>query len=347
MRGTGAGALLALALALAAVAPARAADPAPAALEASDVHVSSAALGPASPQARAELRAAAADLADQGRPVKLAIVAGPAGAPSMRVYARRLADALGGGATLVVTAPGRPVIAVGPVAPADITRRLREERVGAIANPVDRVVRAAQLAAPPAPEDEGSGSREALILLGLAALGGAWAVAWGARREARRQRDRVFEARAAATVRLDAAGARAAALDDRPGLTPAARAELARAVASHAQAATALREARSIGDVARADGVVSEALGALARAGDAIGADQPAGDAFAGLCGADPAHGPATATAEIDAGGDPVAVCDACHEEAEAGRPPRRRLVPIGGRPAPFTEIGGDGSEPA
>ena len=56
-----------------------------------------------------------------------------------------------------MTAPGRPVIAVGPRPPADITLRLRAGAVGAVADPVDRVIRAAELAVPPPPDDAASG----------------------------------------------------------------------------------------------------------------------------------------------------------------------------------------------
>ena len=104
------------ALSLAAAAPpAGAADPAADALSARDAYASPRALGPLAPAAEAQLQEAADRLAERGQPVKLAIVAGPAGAPSMRVYARRLADEVAGEEeTLVVTAPGRAVIAVGP-----------------------------------------------------------------------------------------------------------------------------------------------------------------------------------------------------------------------------------------
>jgi hypothetical protein len=337
-RTAGGGALAVLALALTAV-PAHAADPALAALRASDAYASPRALGPAAPQAEDELSTAAARLADEGRPAKLAVVAGPVGAPSMRAYARRLARALDYRGTLVVTAPQRPVIAVGPVPPATITQGLRAEGVAAVADPVDRVVRAAQVAAPPSAEEEGSGTREILILLGLAALGAAWALAWGSRRDARRQRERMLEARAAAIVRLDAVGARAEALSENRALTPAARADVERARAAHAQVAAALRDARSVADVERVAPEVHAALAALARAGASVGEDQPADDPFAGLCGVDPAHGPAAEVAETADPGDAVAVCAGCRDEAAAGRPPHRRLIPVGGRPVPFTEV--------
>ena len=328
------------ALALAAGAPLAAADPAEDALSARDAYVSPRALGPAAPAAEAELQATADRLADRGQPARLAIVAGPAGAPSMLVYARRLAGEVAGeGETLVVTAPRRAVIAVGPRPPAEITRRLRANRVGSIADPVERAVRAAELAVPDPPDDEAWGTRAVLVLLGLAALGAAWAVAWAARRQARADRERMLEARAATAVRLDALAARAGALLERPGLPAAARAQAERAVAAHDEAAAGLRGARSAADVNRLAPAEREAAAALSRAAAAAGDEPPGDDPFAGLCAADPAHGPAVAEARIEGGEEPVAVCAACADEAAAGRPPRPRLVPIGGRPAPFTQV--------
>ncbi len=92
-------------------------------------------------------------------------------------------------------------------------------------------------------------------------------------------------------------------------------------------------------DVERVAPGVRDAAAALSRAGAAAGDERAADDPFAGLCAADPAHGPAVAEARIDGRAEPAEVCAACAEEAAAGRPPRPRLVPIGGRPAPFTEI--------
>ena len=334
------------ALALAATAPAgAAADPAVGALEAADVYVSPRALGTAAPAAAAELADAAERLAGQGRPVKLAIVAGPAGAPSMRVYARRLVQEVAPGETLVVTAPGRPVIAVGPRPPAEITRRLRAAGVGAIADPVDRVIRAAELAAPAPLDDESYGTRAILVLLGLAALGAAWAVAWGARRQGRAERERMLEARAAAAVRLDAVAARGGALMERPDLPPAARADAEGAVAAHDAAAAELQAVSRAEDVERIAPRIDEAIAALSRACAAVGEPAPDHDPFAGLCAADPAHGPAVAEARIDGQAEPAEVCAACADQAAAGSPLRPRLIPIGGRPAPYTEVHPDRPE--
>ena len=338
------GATVLAVLAVAGAAFAAAVDPAADALSSRDAYVSPRALGPAAPAADAELRDAAERLDLKGQPVKLAIVAGPAGAPSRRRYARRLAEAVTDErTTLVVTAPGRPVVAAGPRSPADITRRLRAGGVGAVANPVDRVIRAAELAVPPPPDDAGSGTRAVLVMFGLAALGAAWAVAWAARRRASGDRERMLEARAAAIVRLDAAAARAGHVLARPDLRPAARAEAQRAMTDHDEAAESLKGARSVAVVEAVAPGVRRALAAASRAEAAAGEEPHPDDPFEGLCAADPAHGPAVAEAVLEGGEVPVGVCARCAEEAAEGRPPRRRLVPIGGRPAPFTEIDAEG----
>ena len=181
------------------------ADPAAGALEAADVYVSPRALG----AGRAGRRGRAGARPPSGSPARAGrsswpIVAGPAGAPSMRSTRGAWPRTSPASETLVVTAPGAAVIAVGPRPPAEITRCRAPSGRGAIADPVDRVVRAAELAVPAPPDDEASGTRAALILLGLAALGAAWAVAWAARRQGRAERERMLEARAAAAVRLDA-----------------------------------------------------------------------------------------------------------------------------------------------
>jgi hypothetical protein len=135
--------VLAGALSLAGAPAALGADPALGALRAGDAYASPRVLGESALEARAQLAETAARLRAERRPVKLAVVAGPVGSPSMRAYARRLSAELGGTETLVVTAPGRAVVAVGPRPPAQITRALRAERVGRIANPVERVIAAA------------------------------------------------------------------------------------------------------------------------------------------------------------------------------------------------------------
>ena len=67
----------------------------------------------------------------------------------MPVYVRRLKAQLGYDGTLVVTTRGRTIAAAGPRATAEMTRALRAEAVGRISDPVARLARAADVAAPP------------------------------------------------------------------------------------------------------------------------------------------------------------------------------------------------------
>ena len=321
-----------LALALGAVAsPAVAADPAREVLAHADVYASPRALGAGTADARRRLELAVAELAAEGRPVKLAVVPGPAGTSSMLLYARRLARAVGITDTLVVSAPGRGVAAVGPLSPAETTRLLRAARVGAVADPVDRAIAGARAAAP-FPPDEGHG-HPTLVLLALAVLGAAWAVSVGLRRESRRSRDAVLERRAAVRVRLDALRARAAALAERGDLPGEVPALARRAVARCDEILAALTRTIAIEEVDALDASVRAGLAALDEAAASVGEHQPAGDPFAGLCANDPAHGPA---ADPDAS---LPLCADCREAARRGEAQGPRMVPVGGRPVPFSEV--------
>ncbi len=323
---------------LAVAASAAAADPALAPLRDGSTYVSPRALGPAAGEAEARLAEAAAGLDEARQPVKLAIVAGPVGAPSMRAYARRLRRRLGYPGTLVVTAPGRPVVAVGPRAPADITRRLRTRRIGGVSNPTDRVIVAARAAVPPPQEERGGGLRSVVVLIGLAVIGGGWAVALGLRREHRRRRRAVSEAKAVMQVCLDALRARAMALARRDGLPAGARSQVEAALGSYAQASALMRGAVTVEDVDRVLLDLRAGLAEVASAGEAVGEPQPADDPFAGLCGVDPGHGAAQAMAPTADHPEPVPVCLDCKRAADAGDPPARRLIPSEGRPIPFSE---------
>jgi hypothetical protein len=328
-----------LAACAAALAPAAAAaDDTQLALSRYDGHVSPAALGEAAPGLQRELRSAAADLARDRRPVKLAIVTGRGGAAGLLAYTRNLRRALGYAGTLVLTSPGGAVAAVGPRPPAEITRLLRRARVGRIENPADRVIAAARVAAPP-PLADRSGTREAMTLLGLAVLGGVWAVAVGTRRRARVARQELVEARAAMRVYLDALRARASALARGGRLPKAARPRVESALGAYADAISALQQAGSVDEVARLAPRVRSGLDDLAAAGRAAGEPWASeDDPFAGLCGADPAHGPADGEAALEAGAAPVPLCARCREMAERGEPVPLRLVPVRGRPVPFRE---------
>ena len=323
-------AVLALALGPAA-SPVAAADPAREALAHADAYASPRALGAGAADARRRLDQAVTELGAQGRPVKLAVVAGPAGAPSMLAYARRLAQAAGITETLVVTAPGRAVAAVGPLGPAETTRLLRAADVGAVADPVERVIAAARAAAP-FPADEGGGN-PTLVLLGLAALGGAWAVGVGLHREVRRGREAVLERRAAVRVRLDALRARAAVLADRTALPTGVRAPAGRALVRCDEILGALQRTIEMEQVGALDARVRAGLAALDEAAASVGEHQPADDPFAGLCANDPAHGPA-ADPET-----PLPLCAACREAARRGEAQGPRMVPVGGRAVPFSDV--------
>ena len=99
-------AALLVAAALALPAAAATTDGVLADLQRSDVHASAAELGPqGAVEARAELRAVAAELDGSGRPVKLAVVAGRGETRRLLAYARRLRDELGYEGTVVLTTP--------------------------------------------------------------------------------------------------------------------------------------------------------------------------------------------------------------------------------------------------
>lgn len=329
---------LALLAMLAGAGLAQAADPALVTLEDRDAYVSPRALGPASAAAEAELARAAAEMAERRQPAKLAVVLGPAGAPGMQAYARRLRRELGYEGTLVVTAPGRGVVAEGPLPRGTIAGRLRRTRADAVRNPTERVILAARTAAPP-PLDEDEGGTQAIIaLLGLAVLGGGWAVAWGMRRESREQRRVIGDARAVMQVCLDALRARAIALTKRGGVPAEAQAHIQGGLAAYADGATRLKGARDVLTIDRVLLDLRRGLGELAAAGEIIGVAQPADDPFAGLCAVDPAHGRSVAPATVEDAPEPLEVCEDCRRAAEAGEPRSRRLIPAGRDEVPFSE---------
>jgi hypothetical protein len=332
------GALAAGVLALALAPTARGADPAVPALASDDVYVSPIATGPGTVRARARLDREARELADRRGGVKLAVVAGPAGARTMRAYVRRLRATLAYDGTLVVSAPDRPVIAQGPLSPAEITAAFRREHVNQLTDPVERVLAAAPLAAPPPPA--GSSLRGVVGLAVLALVGGAWAAAWGIRRERRHARVALIDARAIARLRLDAVRGHALDLDSRPDLPRAARATLREALAVADDARQAVETARSAehvagveGNLDRAERLVGEAA---ARGGDPLDPAEP----FAGLCSVDPGHGPATERGRVAEEEGLRPLCADCAAAGEAGQPRSRRVVPVRGRPVPFDEAG-------
>lgn len=307
------------------------------ALSERDAFVSPRALGPASGEAEAALVRAAAELNGDRRDVKLAIVPGPVGAPSMRAYTRRLRRDLDYSGTLAVTAPGRPTIAVGPLPPATITTRLRSPLVVDQPDPVQRVIAAGGLATPE-PEESGA-TREVLLLLGLAVLGAAWAVAWGLRRERRGARAELAETRGWGIVALDAIDARAGEMRGHADVTPQIAAHLEAALSESAGARTAVLGADRMS-------AVNDAFPRLRRAFDeltlaAADLDEPIDieDPFSGLCAVDPAHGMATEIAMVKDVGEDEMVCAKCAQARQRGGELEQRMIPVRGRPVPFDQM--------
>jgi len=341
MRATRRALALGVLVAAAAAAPARAAvDPAERALRHANSYVSPLARDVVSAKDAALLARRADRMVADGRPAKLAVVAGPYGAPSMRRYVRRLGRQLDASrVTVVVTAPGRPVVAVGPRTPADITRALRSAHVNRLHDPVARVVRAADLAAPPPPGAAGSALTGVVVLLGLGLAGGVWAAAWGVRRERRHARLALDEARAHARLRIDALRARADAVARRPFLPPAARALAEGSAAARERVSEAVTQATGAGQVEAAMAELPPAEATAAQAAALAGLAVNPDDPFDGLCAVDPAHGEATASAQPADAAEPVPVCAECARACASSDPPRRRTVPVGGRPVPFDAV--------
>ncbi len=256
--------------------------------------------------------------------MKLAVVIGPVGSPSMPVYVRRLKAQLGYGGTLIVTTRGRTIAAAGPRSTAEMTRALRAEQVGRIRDPVARLVRAADVAAPPPTDLEAAGRTSALVLILIAVLGGAWAAAIGIGARGRRTRRDITEARGRARVYADALRAHTMILARRPDLPADARRHVEHALGVYAEAISSLPEMRSTTEITAFGPRLRGALDEVAAATAAVTGDPVPGDVFAGLCGIDPAHG-AAATAPGEAG--PRALCDACLDALASGDPPVPRML--------------------
>jgi hypothetical protein len=179
--------------------------------------------------------------------------------------------------------------------------------------------------------------REVAALLGVSALGGLWAAAWGIRRSERPKRIAMLDARTQLQVRLDAVRARTAILARRP--LPADAKQLVDEVVERQVLIDAvLSRAGSVADLEAIEPDVAAANRALEQAADLVGLDMPADAPYAGLCGADPGHGPAEAIIDVNGG---IEVCERCAEAAERGEPVGRRMVCVGGRPAPFDAVTG------
>jgi hypothetical protein len=317
------------------------ADPATDAFrQGAEAYVSPAVAGAGAPDAQARLQAVADDLSRGGRPVRIAVVPGPVGSPSMDSYAERLRRDLAFGGLVVAVAPGRSTGTAGPRSQAAVTRDLRTARVGTITDPIARADAAARSAAGPLLTPSTSDTVRALLgLLGIALIGGVWAAAFGIRRNRRVRRDALVEDTAAARVRLDAIGARLDMLAVLPDHHARAddRLDAATRVARRAQAE--LDRVTSVEEVPAIELLVGEAFGLVREAEDAAGVPSPE-DPFAGLCRVDPAHGPSSTEAPMRPDGITRPSCQSCREKADEGHPQMRRMVPSPFGPAPFDEAG-------
>ena len=327
----------ALIAALALAAPALA-DPALEALQQGSAYVSPAVGGTGTADAQARLDAVADDLERAGRPVRIAVVTGPAGAASMREYAAALRRRLAFAGLVVAVAPDRPTGVAGPRTQAAMTRDLRAARVGAITDPIQRADAAARAAAGPPLAPTSSDSTRALLgLLGIALIGGVWAAAFGIRRNRRVRRDEMVDRTAMARVRLDAIGARLDVLAVLPEHHARAddRLDAALRVARRAQAE--LDQATAADEVPAAEALVTEAFGLLRDAEREAGVPSPE-DPFEGLCRCDPAHGAASTEATMRPDDIVRPSCAACRDRAAEGHPQMRRMVPSPAGPIPFDE---------
>lgn len=179
------------------------------------------------------------------------------------------------------------------------------------------------------------GLREVGGLIGLGALGGAWTVAWAARRAQRPQRAAMLDARTQVQVRLDALRARTAALA-RHELPAEARTLVDEVVEQQVLIDAVLSRAFTAQDVLDLDGEIADAFMTIQEAATLIGEDMPADTPYSGLCGVDPSHGPART--RTGTGDTALAVCGDCAAAASVDALPARRQVTIGGRPVPFDD---------
>ncbi|MFN8121261.1 MAG: hypothetical protein U0237_02395 [Thermoleophilia bacterium] len=306
-----------------------------AALSTGSVYASRGQMGDFAGDIEQRLAAKTAELRKRGYDVKLALVP-PISGEDPFTYAGRIRARLGFEGTLVVTTPTGPAGAAGPRSADSLRGAFLAGKVDDISSPTQRLIAASEIALPPPPSTR-SGIRELLVLIGLTLLGGAWAISWGLRREQRKARATAAETRARLRVCLDAVAARIGILDDGGELPPRAADLLAGARADHDEASAAVA-GNAPDDHDRALLRVRRALERIQTAGDDLGKPMPMDNPFAGLCSVDPAHGPAFAVARLDGRPQPVPVCDACRARVDAGEIPKRRLIPVAGRPVPFDE---------
>ncbi len=306
-----------------------------AALKVGDVYASRGQMGDFAGDIEKRLATKAGELRKRGFAVKMALVP-PISGEDPFAYAARIRTLIAFEGTLVVTTPTGPAGAAGPRAVDSIRGAFLASGVDDIASPTQRLITSAELALPPPPSGR-SGIRELLVLIGLTLLGGAWAISWGLRREQRRTRATATETRARLRVCLDALAARIGILDDGTELPPRAAELLDGARADHDEALTAVA-GTAPDDHDRALLRVRRGLERVQDAGEILGRPLPMENPFLGLCAVDPAHGPAFAVARLEDRPLQVPVCTACRARIDAGDPPKRRLIPVEGRPVPFDE---------
>lgn len=308
-----------------------------AALDSGDVFVSARELGEVAPVDADRLRTLNVALAERGYAVKFALLASLGGVDPF-VYAESIRRRLAYDGTVLVTTLHGRVGAAGVRDRADLRAALRNVDGVRHPSPVARLAVASELSLPP-PPDGRSPWKGLAVLIGLALLGAGWSVTWGMRREQRRTRAVTAEERAKLKVALDALSARAEALAARADLPPDARLLVEEAVTHHAAGMVAVEHGSS---VPPHDGVAAlhAGLECLARGADIAGRPFSPERPYAGLCGADPAHGDAVDSATLVGEDTPVPVCAACADRARDGDPPWRRQVPRAGRPVPFDQAG-------
>ncbi|MFN8108296.1 MAG: hypothetical protein U0Y82_00335 [Thermoleophilia bacterium] len=276
-------------------------------------------------------------LGDEQDGVKLALVADTDGLDPFE-FAARVRTGTGFTGTVVTTTPAGPTGAAGPRTPQSIHTSLTAGRVDAVTNPVDRLLAAAPLAVPaPAPSRHGTAWRELAVLIGLTLLGGAWAIAWGLRREQRRTRTNVADRRAGLRVRLDALRAQASAVHAGTAPPDPVLAALEDLGDAHTRGLAAAGLERAT-DMDEAEQHLARGVDALHRARELADLPPLRNGLYQGLCSVDPGHGVATALARLPGRSLPAPVCAACQARVEEGDPPARRLVPVHGRPVPFDE---------
>jgi hypothetical protein len=298
-----------------------------AALRTGNTYVSPIAFSAATAQ---QVRADAAELLKQGEKVKLAAVQSTGGL-EIFAYAAQLRSALKYSGTLVVTTPHGTVGAAGSRSELSVQNALLAVGADRVVDPAARLLIAAQVSKPP-PSDTGTGIRDLVVLVGLALLGGAFAIGWGLRREEHRARDRVMELRGILKVYVDALGARAVVLATRANQTTAARALVEAVHAYHVAALALVDHGLTEPELAEGAASVRGGLYDAERAGGLLGVELPATDPFADLCVVDPAHGPPVHD------GDDGPLCADCAEQLEAGHELVPRRVLVAGQPVSYRD---------